>query len=468
VALALSSSRINNKTLTKRVCSVCVVRQSVAVFNEALALLVRRSMTTKLRIGLVGGGVVGGGVVALLQKATANGRLAALGLSIEVAKICVRDLAKPRDYQSGSATFTTDYKDIISDPSINVVIELMGGTTTAKDVVFGAISAGKNVVTANKALIAAYLPEIQQALKANPSVKFNYEAAVCGGIPIIHTLHTDFMGDNITKVMGIMNGTTNFMLCKMEDEGAEYSTALKEAQDLGFAEADPTADVEGHDVQAKIALLAKLAFGKTVPWETVPTSGISKVTAVDFEYAKILKSTIKLVGTASLNEDGTLAVFVSSNMVPLSSPLASAKGPGNMVLINSANMGLSAFGGPGAGRFPTANSVVNDLIRIAQGRTLEPFPLDSSLALNNDYASCFYVRIKCSDGLGIIRAIGEAAEATGVSIYAILQNAITSRTNMDFVVTTEEVRLSQVQAFAAKIETMPFSKGAPLYMPILK
>jgi len=425
-------------------------------------------MIGKLRIGLVGGGVVGGGVVSLIQKATDNGRLASLGISIEVAKICVRDLAKPRDYASGNATFTTDYREIISDPSINVVIELMGGTTTAKDVVFGAINAGKHVVTANKALIAAFLPELQESLKANPQVKFNYEAAVCGGIPIIHTLHTDFMGDEISKVMGIMNGTTNFMLCKMEDEGAEYAAALKEAQDLGFAEADPTADVEGHDVQAKIALLAKLSFGKTVPWETVPTSGISKVAKVDFEYAKTLKSTIKLIGTASKNADGSLAVFVSANMVPLSSPLASAKGPGNMVLVNSVNMGNSMFGGPGAGRFPTANSVVNDLIRLAQGKVIDPFPIDSQMPLNNDYVSSFYVRVKCSDGLGIIRAIGEAAEATGVSIYAILQNPITSRADLDFVVTTEDVKLSQVQAFAKRVAAMPFSKGEPLYMPILK
>ncbi len=190
-------------------------------------------------------------------------------------------------------------------------------------------------------------PPLHHSTTLPPQVSFNYEAAVCGGIPIIHSLQTDFMADKVTKIRGIMNGTTNYMLCKMEDDGATYADALKGAQDLGFAEADPTADVEGHDVQAKIALLAKLAFGKTVPWETVPTAGISKVDSVDFEYAKILKSTIKLVGTATLNEDASLAVFVSPMMVPLSSPLASAKGPGNMVLVNSENMLTSTFAGPG-------------------------------------------------------------------------------------------------------------------------
>jgi len=188
---------------------------------------------------------------------------------------------------------------------------------------------------------------------------------------------------------------------------------------------------------------------------------------VDFEYAKTLRSTIKLVGTAVANADGSLAVFVAPNMVPLASPLASAKGPGNMCVVSSENMGVTTLAGPGAGRFPTANSILNDLVRLAQGKTCPPFPLTSSTPLNNDYVARFYVRVKCSDGLGIIRAVGEAAEASGVSIYAILQNPITSRENMDFVVTTEDVRLSQVQAFAARIANMPFALGDPLFMPIL-
>jgi homoserine dehydrogenase len=154
---------------------------------------------------------------------------------------------------------------------------------------------------------------------------------VCGGIPIIHTLHSALLGDRVTKMVGIMNGTTNFMLCKMEDEGADYGDALAEAQRLGFAESDPTADVEGFDVQAKIALLVKLAFGATVPLGVIPTAGISKVTSADFAYARSMNSTIKLLGTAGVNEDGSLAVFVAPTIVSLSSPLSTAKGPGNMV-----------------------------------------------------------------------------------------------------------------------------------------
>ena len=234
-----------------------------------------------LRIGLFGGGIVGGGVVQLVQNAITKGRFGLLGVDINIVKICVRSLDKPRDYTiPKSAVLTTNYNDILNDSSINVIIELIGGTTDAKDIVFSAIKAGKHIITANKALIAKHLDEIQVLLAENPTASFNFEASVCGGIPIIHTLQTDFLADNIKKIQGIMNGTTNFMLSKMEDEGSDYDIVLKEAQDLGFAEADPTADVEGHDVQAKIALLAKLAFGQAVSFETIPTTGISKLSSV--------------------------------------------------------------------------------------------------------------------------------------------------------------------------------------------
>jgi len=425
-------------------------------------------MSTPLRVGLFGGGIVGGGVYELVHKCLLSGRLSALNINLDIVKICVKSLDKPRDFTIHPNTkLVTDYDDILLDKDINCVVELMGGVTHAKDVVMKAIYAGKHIVTANKALIAAHLPEIQEALAANPLVKFTFEAAVCGGIPIIHTFQTDLLADNIRKVMGIMNGTTNFMLSKMEDEHSEYADVLREAQALGYAEADPTADVEGHDVQAKIALLAKLGFGKTVPWETVPTTGISKVTATDFEYARLLKCTIKLIGTSQLNDDGSLAVFVSPMIVPLTSPLSSAKGPGNMVLISSENLNVTTFAGPGAGRYATANSVMNDLFRICQGKTADPFPLNSDLKLDNDYTARFYVRITCQDGLGIIRSVGEAAEASSVSIYAILQNPILCPSNVDFVVTTEPVKLSQIQQFADLISAMPFAKSRPMVMPLL-
>ena len=424
----------------------------------------------EMRVGIFGGGVVGGGVYEIIQKCMKNGKFPGIGANIEISKICVRSLSKPRDYTVGSeCKFVTDYNDILGDSSIDCIVEVMGGVTHAKDVVFEAIKAGKHVITANKALVATCLPEISSLLDANPKVKFAYEAAVCGGIPIIHALQSDFLGDDITRVCGIMNGTTNFMLCKMEDEGAAYAAVLKEAQDLGFAEADPTADVEGLDVQAKIALLTNLAYGRVVPTETIPTAGISSVASIDFEYAKMLKSTIKLVGCAATDpKTSSLAVYVSPMIVPLNSPLASAKGPGNMVLINSYNNTQSILAGPGAGRYPTANSVVNDLLRLSLDQVPKAFPLSNDITLDNNYDGEFYVRVNCADRLGIIKQVGQAAEGAGVSIHAVLQNPIESYDNFNFVVTTETCKLSEVQAFAQALEGCEFTLASPMVMPLMK
>jgi len=263
------------------------------------------------------------------------------------------------------------------------------------------------------------------------------------------------------------------MLGKME-EGAAYDDVLKEAQDLGYAEADPTADVEGHDVRAKIAILAKLAFGTTVPPHTIPCQGITPILPIDFEYAKTLNCTIKLVGTAArLSEygehDGALSVYVSPKLVPKSHLLASIPGCGNAVAIDSANLGTTTYTGPGAGRFPTANSVVADVCRVANGTVgCDPFPLESaSIVLDHDYSSCFYVRVSFQDELGIIRRIGELAEGCGVSINSVLQNPMKDRMFADCVVTTEECKLSQVTALCKEIGQEGFSRCDPLFMPLL-
>ncbi|CBJ26029.1 Homoserine dehydrogenase [Ectocarpus siliculosus] len=421
-----------------------------------------------LRVGMFGGGTVGGGVYEICEqdkKAFFQG----LGCDSEIIKVCVRDSKKPRDYKMDPKTeVVTDYAAILDDDSINCVVELMGGVTDAKDVVFEAIRRNKHVVTANKALVAAYLGEIQELLKEHPGVTFGYEAAVCGGIPIIATLQNDYLGDKILKVCGIMNGTTNFMLSKMESEGADYGEVLKEAQDLGYAEADPTADVEGFDVQAKIALLTKLAFGATVPSDLIQCKGISSLTSVDFEYAKMMKSTIKLLGTAMRSPDGEkLSVFVSPVLVPLSHPIASARGAGNIVSVDSKNMGTASFSGPGAGRYPTANSVVNDIVRLGTGKVGSPFPFDKEWELESDFTSAFYLRITCSDDLGIIQRVGELAAENGVSIHAILQNPIEDVDNVDFVVTTDPCKQSQVDELSSSIGQEKWAKGVPLILTLL-
>jgi len=260
----------------------------------------------------------------------------------------------------------------------------------------------------------------------------------------------------------------------MEDDGVSYHKALKEAQDLGFAEADPTADVEGHDVRAKIAILAKLAFGRSIDLQCIPCKGISDISLTDFEYAKLLNCTIKLVGTAARmsqfgEHDGALSVYVTPKMVPLNHMLASVYNASNAVTIHSSNLGSASYTGPGAGRYPTANSVVADICRFVDCKTnnnVNPFPLQSNIEVDNNYTSQFYVRISFQDGLGIIRITGELAEKHGVSINSVLQNPIHNRMAADFVVTTELCRESQVRAFCEDIERQDFTRGSPLYMPL--
>lgn len=433
----------------------------------------------KLNIGMFGCGTVGGGVFELLHNPRKIAQLQAQGVQALVSKICVQNVTRDRGlkhFNAASTSFTSSYQDILGDSNINCIIELMGGVTDAKDVVFAAIRSGKHVITANKALVANFMPEILELLAAHPDVRFGYEASVAGGIPIIHTLQNAYTGDRITEVAGIMNGTTNYMLSKMEHEGVAYDAVLKEAQDLGFAEANPSADVDGFDVQSKIAILAKLGFGSIVKPAEIPTTGISRISAVDFEYASMMDSTIKLLGVAKLLKDadvekGTpqeVAVYVSPVVVPRSNVIASIGGAANIVNVRSSNLDSSAYVGQGAGRFPTANSVVNDVIQLARGEApFDPLKASTPTVLQPDYESHFFVRIKISDGVGIIRAIGQLAEENNVSIYSILQSPIVDRDNVQFVVTTDQTSISRVRQMVQQIAALPFVQEEPLYIPIL-
>ena len=445
-----------------------------------------------LNIGLLGGGTVGGGVYDLVMSRMFPSSSSSNAPMMTISKLCVSNLSKSRDFHidPSRTTVTDDLNSVLDDPNINVVVEVMGGVTLARDAVLKALSSGKHVVTANKALIASCMRELNDALAVGARLKaasggapppvFAFEAAVCGGIPIIASLHNTYNLDTITSVMGICNGTTNYMLCKME-AGADYAAVLKEAQALGYAEADPTADVEGHDVRSKISILATLSFnGIVVPPEKIPTVGISKLSALDFEYAKLLGCTIKLLGVAARTpkfseHDGPLAVYVSPHLVPLTHALAGPRAAGNAVVVSSINCGVHVYAGPGAGRFPTANSVVADLDRIARGAAADkPFganfgaaPTKDDVPIDGDFSAAFYIRISIKDGLGIIRRVGEVAEKHGISIEAVLQNPITDRERVDFVVTTERCLRSQVEGMCADVEKLEFARKRPIFMPIL-
>jgi len=427
-------------------------------------------------LGMVGGGTVGGGIVEILSS-KADFVKSALGVDVQVKNVVVGNPDKPRDWTvPPGCTVTADVDAVINDPEVDIVVEVMGGTTLAKDVVTKAIKAGKHVVTANKALIAADLPELEALLaqvnaERDEAVQFGFEAAVCGGIPIIHALQRDFLGDEITQLSGIINGCTNFMLSSMNQKGLSYGESLAEASELGYAEADPTLDVGGFDARSKLRIMMKLAFGIDVVEDEIPCRGITDVTATDFEYAALIGGTVKLLGIAKLDaaDSSRISAFVSPVFVPSASTLAAINGATNAVQIASKSLQSSIFVGQGAGRFPTANSCVSDILAIAQGDKSAPFPKVAAddLKFVNSYTSAFYVRIRFRDGTGIIQSVGETFAAAGVSIFSILQNPIENPKDSQFVVMTDPVDVSAVKQACVALEAKDWCLGDAFYMPVL-
>ena len=421
-------------------------------------------------LGIFGGGTVGGGIVEILaNKASYFQQLT--GKSIEVKKICVRDASKPRDFEvPEGCSIVTSYDDILTDDSIDLAVEVMGGTTDAKDVVFGALKNGKSVVTANKALIAKDLPEIEALLSSlEDDTQFRYEAAVCGGIPIIRSMQSDFVGDEIKKMSGIINGCTNFMLTAMDRDKKSYDEALSEASALGYAEADPTLDVGGFDARSKLKILMRLAYGIDVDEDEISCRGITELTKIDFEYAKTLGGTIKLLGVAEMSSAGHVSAYVSPCYVTDADPLSSVNGATNAIEVGSNNLVSSIYIGQGAGRYPTANSCINDIVALAKGdKSPLPFNPSSDIKFANNYESVFFLRLNYRDQVGITRQVGEICEKHGVSIHSILQNAMANTQDNAFAIVTEKVEYAAILKVMADIEALNWCKGKPFYMPVLR
>jgi homoserine dehydrogenase len=430
---------------------------------------------TPMSIGIFGGGTVGGGIVEILESKKALFEKMS-GRTLHVKRICVKDLSKTRDFAiPEGCTVTSDYDDLLNDDSLDLIVEVMGGTTKAKDVIFAALKKGKNVVTANKALIAAYMPEIEALLAEvnkdrETNVEFRYEAAVCGGIPIIRSMQSDFVGDEIAMLSGIINGCTNFMLTAMDKGGKSYEEALAEASALGYAEADPTLDVGGFDARSKLKILMRLAYGVEVEEDEISCRGITELSKLDFEYAKMMGGTIKLIGCAKDVGGNKVAAFVSPCYVTGSDTLSSVNGATNALEIISKNLVSSTFIGQGAGRYPTANSCINDIVSLAKGDqnplTFNPPSPDKMFVQN--YDSVFYIRLQYRDALGITRQLGEICEKHGVSIHSILQNPVTKRADAAFVLITEKVPLTSVKQVAAEIEGCDWCRAPAFFMPVLR
>ena len=319
----------------------------------------------QINIGLLGLGTVGGGVAKIMHD-HAQKMSDTEGIQYQVTKIFVRDIEKSKAKHPGlpeSIQLTTDFNDVINDPSIDIVVEAMGGTTFAADCIESALRAGKHIVTANKDLVAIKrgLDLIQYA--QDHQLDFLYEAAVAGGIPILNSLRTPLASDKLFSVSGIVNGTTNYILTKMVEQGRGFDEVLAEAQALGLAEADPSGDVDGLDAARKIVILTKMAFGVTVDLNEIPVKGIRHVTARDIQVASSLGYVIKLIGRANF-VDGTVYAEVAPTLVPKTHPLSTVRNEMNAVFTEGAATGEMMFYGPGAGELPTGAMVVSDIMAI--------------------------------------------------------------------------------------------------------
>ena len=433
-------------------------------------------------IGLLGLGTVGAGVAAIL--ATPAGRHPLVG-ELELRRVAVRDLNRPRTVELAAELLSTDPEAVVDDPAVDIVVEVMGGLEPARSLILRAIAAGKPVVTANKAVIARYGEEIAAAA-ARSGVYVLIEAAVGGGIPIIEPLKQSLGANRIQRVSGIINGTTNYILSRMAAEGAAYADVLADAQRLGYAEADPAADVQGGDAADKIAILAGLAYGGPVPREAIPTEGIDQLDASDIAYAEQLGYVVKLLAVAqampSEQAEQLLDVRVHPTLLPKGHPLAGVNGVNNAILVEGDPVGQVMFYGPGAGAGPTASAVVADILNIAGIRQATggggtQAPLDPLLAAGS-WRDCRlvesavtshrnYLRLRTSDRAGVIGAIGTCFGEAGVSIQSIVQFETQSAGGAEIVVITHEVceanfrqalatieALSDVQAVAACLRTL--------------
>jgi homoserine dehydrogenase len=413
-----------------------------------------------VRIGVLGCGNVGAAFVSLVEQQGATIQLRT-GIRLEVVSVAVRNMSRDRDVQLSEGLLTRDAHAVVSDPSIDLIVEVIGGIEPARELITAALAAGKPVVTANKELLANVGAELYAAADA-AGVDLLFEAAVAGGIPVIRALRESLRGEPVSRVMGIINGTTNFILTKMTEEGADYSAALSEAQRLGFAERDPTADVEGFDAGAKAAILASIAFGAKVVAGDVYHEGISRVTAADIAVAKRLGYVIKLLGIAERDrETGEIAVRVHPAMVPNHHPLASVRESYNAVFIEGDAVGSLMFYGRGAGGSPTASAVLGDVIDAAVNLVKGTHGSIGSFAKAiirpiDETSSEYLLSMEVADKPGVLHAVTGAFANNGVSIRAAEQEGIGADARLVFI--THVAKESDLQATVRQLREMDVVK----------
>ena len=417
-----------------------------------------------INIGILGLGTVGGGTATVLQRnAEEIERRAGRAINLLVAS--VRDLNKPRDIDISAVTLTLDNESIVNNPEVDIVVELIGGTDLARQLVMQAIENGKHVVTANKALIALHGNEIFAAAQSK-GVTVAFEAAVAGGIPIIKAIREGLAGNQIEWLAGIINGTGNFILSEMRDKGRDFASVLEEAQALGYAEADPTFDVEGIDAAHKLTILASIAFGVPLQFDKVFTEGISNIQGVDVEYASELGYRIKHLGIARRNAHG-LEMRVHPTLIPHRRLLANVDGVMNAVLVQADAVGPTLYYGPGAGAEPTASAVVADLVDVVRALTSDPENRVPHLAFQpaaitdipilsmSQVETAFYLRMQVLDQTGVLADITRIFSDHNISIEAVVQkDRKQDQDSVPLIILTHRVLESNMMIALEKIEAL--------------
>jgi len=427
-----------------------------------------------VNLGVVGLGNVGSGTLDILAE-NADQIALKLGFPLRVAAVCSRSVdGKKLPTALGSPLRTTNWREVVEHPDIQIVAELIGGTTVAREVIEAAAAAGKSVVTANKELMALCGAELWDRAIAS-GINLAMEASVAGGIPIHAVLREGISGDRVSTLYGILNGTCNYILTEIEQRGADFAKVLAEAQAAGYAEADPSADVDGLDARSKLAILSALAFGERIVPSDIFTEGIRRIEPIDFGYAHMLRHTIRLVCLARQTPEGLL-LSVRPSLIPQSTILASVRGAYNAVWVRGKYGADTFYYGRGAGAHPTGVAVVSDLMRVAREirsgspERVSPFAharlgeyCPIPIALNR---SAYYLRFRVKDRPGIIAELAAALAAEKISIEAVLQLPDEDAANLPFVITVEPAQESAIRSALARMEKLNFLIEPPLAMPM--
>ena len=432
----------------------------------------------QVNLGIIGGGTVGGGVYQAVQR---NGALMAsrLGVSLNVRRVAVRDLKKARAVSFPAGLITADWRSVVADPEVDLIVELMGGTTTARQVVLAALKLGKPVVTANKALLSAHGEELFAAAQQH-GTNLYYEASVAGGIPIIKVMREGLVGNRITRLFGIVNGTCNYILSRMKEEGADFAAALADAQRLGYAEAPPDLDVDGHDAAHKTGILASLAHGFWVNPKQIYTEGIRNITKQDIEFAAKLGYTIRLLGCVKVaagvrRKQSAIQVSVYPVLVPNSHVLANVNGVFNAILVRGDVVGDTLYYGQGAGQDATASAVLSDLadaaldLKCGTKNRIPPFvphERDGAVLPMDDVVSRYYVRLTVEDRPGVFAKIAGVLAKAKIGISSIIQPEGHDGVTVPVILMIHDAPNAAMRKALDAVAKLPVVKSAPVMIRV--